>query len=134
MVRFKVEYYLKLTMLIKKTLVIGGSTNPFRYSNKAIRKLIEYGHPVVSLGLRKSKVDDVEISIGKPNIDDVHTVTMYVGKQNQEDYFDYIINLKPKRIIFNPGAENDELAKLANENGIEVVENCTLVMLGDGLY
>lgn len=120
--------------MMKKTLVIGGSPKPERYSNQAIRKLLIYNHPVESIGLRESSVGTIDIITGKPVIDGIHTVTMYIGPVQQPDYYDYILSLNPSRIIFNPGTENMELAKLAAENGIEVVENCTLVMLDYGLF
>lgn len=121
-------------MIRKKTLVIGGSENPIRYSNKAIRKLLSYGHDVVSIGLKESSVESVDIQVGNPPFDDIHTVTMYVGPSNQAGLYDYIIGLKPQRIIFNPGTENSEFESVAKKNGIEVVQHCTLVMLNDGLY
>jgi len=118
----------------KKTIVIGGSVKPERYSNKAIRKLLSYGHPVESIGLREAMIDSVNILTGMPAINNIHTVTMYIGANKQHDYYDYILNLAPSRIIFNPGTENQELALLAQKNGIEVVNNCTLVMLDYGLF
>ena len=118
----------------KKTLVIGGSPKPDRYSNKAILKLLSYGHPVESIGLKEANVESVNILVGTPKIDDIHTVTMYVGVQRQPGYYDYILSLTPSRIIFNPGTENTEFALKAKKNGIEVIENCTLVMLDYGLF
>ena len=118
----------------KKTLVIGGSPNPERYSNKAIRKLLSYNHPVESIGLRESKVESVGVTIGKPAIANIHTVIMYIRHTRQPEYYDYILSLNPSRIIFNPGTENSKLESIATKNGIEVVENCTLVMLDYGLY
>lgn len=118
----------------KKTLVIGGSTKPERFSNKAIRKLLEYGFRVVSIGLREGEVEGVKIETGRPEFESVHTVTLYVGKAKQPDYYDYLIGLKPKRIIFNPGTENDEFRALAEKNGIETIEFCTLIMLSDGSF
>lgn len=118
----------------KKTLVIGGSDKRDRYSNKAIRKLIEYGHSVESVGLRESKVESVEIVTGKPDLEDIHTITMYIGPLKQPEYYKYIVALNPSRIIFNPGTENKELEAIANDNGMEVVRNCTLIMLDYGLF
>lgn len=118
----------------KKTLVIGGSVKPERYSNKAIHKLLSYGHPVVSVGLREGTVDEVKIEQGKPSYDDIHTVTLYVGPQNQPGYYDYVLGLQPKRIIFNPGTENGEFEEKAKSKGIETVNHCTLVMLDHGLF
>ena len=113
----------------KKTLVLGGSVKPTRYANKAIRKLRAFGHPVMSVGLKEGEVDDVNIQTGTPLLDDVHTVTVYLSNKNQKQYYDYIISLKPKRIVFNPGTENPELSELARKNNIEVVEYCTLILL-----
>jgi predicted CoA-binding protein len=119
----------------KKTVVIGASPKPQRFSNAAVKKLKRYDHPVEAIGMRSSFIDDVEIKTGSPAIRDVHTVTLYIGPQNQPGYYDYILNvLRPKRIIFNPGTENDELKTLAETAGIEVVENCTLNMLGFGTF
>ena len=113
----------------KTTVVMGSSVKPVRYSFKAINKLRQYGHPVHALGLREGVVADVNIQTGKPKLENVHTVTMYLGPQNQTEYYDYIQSLKPKRVIFNPGTENPEFADKLRNNGIEVVEFCTLIML-----
>ena len=118
----------------KKTLVVGGSVKPERYSNKAIRKLLRFGHPVVTIGLREGEVEGVKIQTGFPQLSDIHTVTLYVGPQNQPQYYDYLIGLKPKRIIFNPGTENSDFENLAHENGIETIIHCTLIMLDQGLF
>lgn len=123
-----------MTEISKSTLVIGGSIKPERYSNKAIKKLIEYGHKVYSIGLRPGSVEGVIIQQGKPDFKDIDTVTMYIGSAHQSGYFDYIVNLNPKRVIFNPGTENKEFAELLKANDIEVVEHCTLVMLDYGLF
>lgn len=114
----------------KKTLVLGASENPDRYSNKAIHRLRDNGHDVVAIGRKKGKVADVEITDERPAIKDIDTVTMYLNPKHQEEYFDYILSLKPKRIIFNPGAENPALEAKAEENGITPMEACTLVLLG----
>ena len=116
------------------TLVIGASENPDRYSNKAIIRLIENGFSVIALGLKAGLIGKTEIISTKPLIYDVDTVSLYVSPKNQDEWMDYIINLKPKRIIFNPGTENPEFYKLANENKIEYIEACTLVMLSIGNY
>ncbi len=115
--------------MTKKTLVLGGSLKSERYSNKAIRQLVAYGHPVVSIGLKMGKVGEVPIQTGMPDYTDIHTVTIYLNPQNQLPYYDYLLGLSPKRIVFNPGTENNELAQLCIATGIEVVEDCTLVML-----
>jgi predicted CoA-binding protein len=118
----------------KKTVVLGASLKEERYSNSAVKLLRKYGHPVVAIGLRQGTVADVIIKKGKPEITDVHTVTMYINPKRQTEYYDYILSLSPKRIIFNPGTENQELTKMAVEKNIEVVEHCTLVMLRSGLF
>jgi uncharacterized protein len=119
---------------MKKTLVLGATDNPARYAFLAVNKLVRYNHPVVPVGIRDGEVAGLKILKGRPEVKDIDTVTLYVGTRNLPPYFDYIIGLKPKRIIFNPGTENNELEKLAKDNGIEAVEGCTLVMLSTGEY
>ncbi len=118
----------------KKTLVIGASANPERYSNMAVQRLRSKGHPVVAIGKKTGKISDVEIQTGQPDWNDIHTVTLYLNALNQQPYYDYILRLKPERLIFNPGAENPGLAKQAADNGIEPINACTLVMLNIGNY
>ena len=120
--------------MMKKTLVVGASEKPYRYSHKAIRLLRRHGHPVVAVGLREGRVEDVEIKKGSPEFENIHTITLYVGAVRQPQLYDYLLGLNPVRIIFNQGTENDEFAALAEKNNIEVVENCTLVMLSSGLF
>ncbi len=116
------------------TLVIGASANKERYSYKAISFLRARQHQVFAIGLREEVVLDVSIQTGFPAFENIHTVTLYLNSQRQKDYYDYIINLKPKRIIFNPGAENVEFQKLAASHNIETMNSCTLVMLSTGQY
>lgn len=118
----------------KRTLVLGASTNPERYAYQAIRKLDAYQHEVVAVGLKEGTIGDIDIKTGMPQEKEIDTVTLYVGPKNQGGYYDYIIGLKPKRIIFNPGTENPELQQRAAEAGIETIEGCTLVMLSTGEY
>ena len=118
----------------KKTLVLGASENPARYSNKAILSLRRRGHEVVAIGNRKGQVMDVHIDTEQKPLEDVDTVTLYLNPMNQQPYIDYILSLKPKRIIFNPGTENIQLEALAEEQGIEPLEACTLVLLSIGRY
>jgi predicted CoA-binding protein len=118
----------------KKTLVLGASDNPSRYSYLAVNRLRSHGHPVVAIGKKKTMVADVPIEKEKKDWNDVDTVTLYLNPTHQQQYYDYILSLKPKRIIFNPGAENDELAELAVKNNIEPIEACTLVLLSTGQY
>jgi uncharacterized protein len=117
-----------------KTVVVGASPNPTRYSHKAVKLLNVMGYEVVPLGIRSGTIDDIEIIIGKPKIDLVHTVTLYIGTEKQSNYYDYILSLHPKRIIFNPGTENEEFVKMAQAKGIRTIINCTLVMLNSGTY
>lgn len=118
----------------KKTLVLGASANPSRYSFLAIQRLRSHGHPVVAIGRRPARVADTDIRTEKEMETGIDTVTMYMNKKHQEEFHDYILSLKPKRIIFNPGAENETLEKLARDKGIETLEACTLVMLSTNQY
>jgi len=118
----------------KKTLVLGASDNPSRYSYLAINRLRKYGHPVVAIGKKKVKVEDVDVDTEPRPFEDVDTVTLYLNPEHQEEYYDYIISLHPKRIIFNPGAENEKLVELAKKNGIRPMDACTLVLLSTGQY
>lgn len=119
---------------MKKTVVLGASPNPGRYSHMATERLLRYGHEVVPVGIRKGEIGGLSIHTDKPPISDVDTITLYVGPDNQPSWYEYILSLKPKRIIFNPGTENPELIQLAREAGIEPAIACTLVMLGTGTY
>ncbi len=121
-------------MASKKTLVLGASDNPSRYSYLAIQRLRNHGHPVVAVGRKVTTVGDVIIDKEKKEYEQVDTVTLYLNPQHQQEYYNYILSLHPKRIIFNPGAENDELTALAKQKGIETLEACTLVMLSTGKY
>jgi predicted CoA-binding protein len=118
----------------KKTVVLGASENPSRYSNMAVKKLAEHDHDVIAIGRRPGKVDGIEITKEHPEVTGVDTVTLYLNPENQKAYYNYILSLKPKRIIFNPGAENIELEELAEKNGIKTQEACTLVLLSTGQY
>jgi predicted CoA-binding protein len=118
----------------KKTLVLGASQNPARYSYLAVNRLRANQHPVVAIGKREGTVADVNIITEHPQMNDIDTVTVYMNENNQKQYYDYILSLHPKRIIFNPGAENDELAEIATRQGIQPIEACTLVLLSTGQY
>jgi uncharacterized protein len=119
---------------VKKTLVLGASENPERYSNMAIVRLRGKGHPVVAIGHRLARTGDVDIETEKKPFTDVDTVTLYLHPLRQKEYYEYILSLHPNRIIFNPGAENPELSALASANGILPLAACTLVMLSTGSY
>jgi uncharacterized protein len=118
----------------KKTLVLGASPNPARYSFLAINKLREHDHPVIAVGKKNSVVAGVPVQSEIAPIPDLDTVTMYLNTENQKNYYDYILSQHPRRVIFNPGAENPEFEKLLADNGIKVLEACTLVLLGTGQY
>ncbi len=119
---------------MKKTLVIGASEKPDRYSNKAIRALKTNGHEVIALAKRRGTVDGVRFETDLRDFNGIDTVTLYVGPQNQKEYFDYIIQLNPKRVIFNPGTENDEFRDKLIQAGIQPEYACTLVLLSIGAY
>ncbi|MGZ4054744.1 MAG: CoA-binding protein [Bacteroidia bacterium] len=118
----------------KKTVVIGASANPERYGYKATVALQKKHHEVVPIGIKEGEINGEKILLGKPEVKDVDTVTLYIGPQNQPEIFDYVIGLHPKRVVFNPGTENPEFENLLKKNNIETVEACTLVMLSIGNY
>jgi len=117
-----------------KTLVIGASENPERYSNKAIHALISHNHEVVAIGLRPGEVAGVTFDAEKKAFENIDTVTLYVGPQNQPDYYNYILNLKPRRVIFNPGTEKPEFISTLQKSGIYPEIACTLVLLATGQF
>jgi len=119
---------------MKKTVVIGASTNKDRYAYKATVSLQKYGHEVIPVGIEPGEINGIKISTDKKNLTDVDTVTMYVHPKNQPYWYDYILSLKPKRVIFNPGAENREFENKLKQNNIQVIDACTLVMLSTGQY
>jgi uncharacterized protein len=123
-----------LIMSTKKTLVIGASDNETRYSNLAVKKLQAYNHPVIALGKNSGHIGKVEIETEKKQFDNIDTVTLYLNPSHQKDYYDYIFSLHPKRIVFNPGTENEELVQLAQQKGVSTQEACTLVLLSTGQY
>lgn len=118
----------------KKTLVIGASEKTERYSNKAIRMLRKYNHDVVAVGNKEGIVEEIPIEKNFTHAKDIHTVTLYLNAQAQKMYYEDILKLKPKRIIFNPGAENEELNSMALSHNINTMEACTLVLLSTGQY
>lgn len=121
-------------MKTKKTLVIGASEKTDRYANKAVRMLQEHDVPVLAFGNRAGKINDTLISTEFPSDEDIHSVTLYLSPKNQVSYYDTIIDLKPKRVIFNPGTENPEFEKQLNKHGIETEVACTLVLLSTNVY
>jgi uncharacterized protein len=119
---------------MKKTVILGATPNPERYAYLATQRLMKYGHEVLPVGNKKGDIEGIRIENDTPPYEGVDTVTLYLNPDNQKPYYDYILSLKPKRIIFNPGTENWELVKLAKEQGIETEIACTLVMLSVGAY
>ena len=119
---------------MKKTLVLGASLNPSRYSNLAIHRLVAKGHTTVAVGLKEGEVAGVTITSKKKLFKQLDTITLYLNAKRQQEYYNYILSLKPKRVIFNPGTENEELFHLLKENNIEVEVACTLVLLGTNQY
>lgn len=121
-------------MSLKKTLILGASENPSRYSYLALHKLLAHGHHVVAIGKKAGNLADIPIQKGMPPVQDIDTITLYLNPANQKNYYDYLLSLNPKRIIFNPGTENEELEMMANEKGIKTLHACTLVMLSTNQY
>jgi predicted CoA-binding protein len=119
---------------MKRTLVLGASPNPIRFSHKAVKSLVRHGHEVIPIGIREGDIMWQKIIIGKPKINNIDTITLYLNPENQKEYYNYIIGLNPKRIIFNPGSENQELIELAMKSNIEVAIACTLIMLNSHKY
>jgi uncharacterized protein len=119
---------------MKKTVVLGATDNPDRFAYRAANSLVRHGYEIAPVGIKQGTVAGKEIINDKRPIPDVDTVTLYVGSRNLPEWYEYILGLNPKRIIFNPGTENDELMRLANAKGIQTVEGCTLVMLSAGMY
>ena len=118
----------------KRTLVIGASLKAHRYSNVVIKRLVEKGHEVKALGLRIGDISGLEIDIGTPDYKDIDTVSLYLNPNRQKEYYDYIISLHPKRVIFNPGTENMEFIELLRQHNIEAEIACNLVLLAMNQY
>ncbi|WP_067028720.1 CoA-binding protein [Allomuricauda sp. CP2A] len=119
---------------MKTTLVFGASSNPARYSNLAIRRLVENGVETTAFGVSGGTVSGVQIKDNLAEFQNINTITLYLNPKNQKEYYQKIIDLKPKRVIFNPGTENPEFYELLKNAGIEVEVACTLVLLATGQY
>ena len=126
--------YLIINDKMKRTLVLGASPNSSRYAYKAVSLLKRHGIETFPVGIKTGSIEGIQIINGKPIIENIHTVTLYLGYKAQQEYYDYILALNPKRVIFNPETENDELMQLLEEKNIECIEACTLVMLGTGQF
>ncbi len=118
----------------KKTLVLGASENPSRYAYMAANRLVAHGHGIINIGKKQGQVAGETIFTEKTHFNAIHTVTVYLNPTHQKEYYDYILSLNPKRIIFNPGTENEELSEIAQQRGIQTIEACTLVMLSIGEF
>jgi len=121
-------------MISKKTLVLGATTTSYRTAYTAVHRLKTQGHEVVNVGIREGEVAGIPIQTTPPKLKDIDTITLYISPRHQFEWYDYILETGPKRLIFNPGTENPELAKLAQAQNIEVEFACTLVMLSIGVY
>ena len=118
----------------KKTLVLGATTKPDRYAFKAITMLVAKGHSVLALGQNAGEVAGVKIQTKAIPLKNIDTVTLYLNPTRQRDYYNYIVEAQPKRVIFNPGTENPELYQLLQLNNIKVEVACTLVLLTTNQY
>lgn len=119
---------------MQKTLVVGASTNPERYSNTAIRRLVDNKIETTAFGIRGGTVSGVQVKNNWSDFQNIDTVSLYLNPKNQKEYYQQIIDLNPKRVIFNPGTENPEFYQVLQNEGIEVEEACTLVLLATGQY
>ena len=122
-------------MCTKMTVVLGVTPNPSRYAYMATEKLKNHGFPVIPLGFRPGIVAGENIVLDWPNsIDNLDIISLYIGPARQPEFYNYLIQLKPQKIIFNPGTENSEFYSLLKKVGIEIEEACTLVLLSTGQY
>jgi len=115
-------------------VVLGASPNPERFSYKAVKRLVKHNYQVVAIGKRKGTIESIPIITGQPPLENVHTVTMYLSPHHQGEIFDYVLSLRPKRIIFNPGTESSEFEEWLESYGMEILHDCTLVMLATGRF
>lgn len=129
-----ISFAKKNIMSNKKTLVLGASTKPDRYAFKAITLLVEKGHSVIAIGQNGGEVARINIRTKNIPLANIHTVTLYLNPARQRDFYNYILETKPRRVIFNPGTENPEFYQLLKANSIQVEEGCTLVLLTTGQY
>jgi len=118
----------------KPTLVIGASLKESRYSNICVKTLVSGQFPVAAIGLREGLINETIVQTGFPELQNIHTVTLYLGPGNQYPFYDYIMKLNPERVIFNPGTENREFQVMLRHAGIEVIEDCTIMMVEGGRF
>ncbi|MBA7542761.1 hypothetical protein ES705_35085 [subsurface metagenome] len=112
-----------------KVVVIGASLHPLRYSYQAVKNLLERGYDVVPVGIRNGQIGNAVINTERAPIEDVDIILLYISKEKQIEYYDYILQLKPGVLLFNPGTENPELDKICSEHGIEVIYDCALILI-----
>jgi predicted CoA-binding protein len=115
--------------MIKSTLVLGASLRETRYSNICVKALASSHFPVTAIGLREGLIEEIPVQTGLPELHNIHTVTLYLGPENQKFWYDYILKLYPARVVFNPGTENQEFENMLKNAGIEVIEDCTIMMI-----
>jgi hypothetical protein len=120
--------------MTKSTLVLGASLKESRYSNSCVKTLVSAHFPVTAIGQRAGSIDQVAVQVGFPELNNIHTVTLYLSPENQMSCYDYILKLNPERVVFNPGTENMEFENLLSAAGIEVTEDCTIMMVEGGRY
>jgi uncharacterized protein len=120
--------------MTKSTLVIGASLKESRYSNICVKTLVSGRFPVTAIGLREGLINQIQVQSGFPELHNIHTVTLYLGPENQASWYDYVLKLNPERVVFNPGTENQEFEDMLSAAGIEVVEDCTIMMVQGGRY
>ncbi len=130
---FALYIYIKMTKN-KKTVVLGATSKPEKYAFKAISLLVEKGHAVIAIGQNAGEVAGVKIKTKAIPLKNIDTITLYLNPSRQRDYYNYIVEAKPKRVIFNPGTENPELYQLLALNGIQKEVACTLVLLTTNQY
>ena len=118
----------------KKTLVLGATSKPDKYAYLAITKLVDKGHSVLAIGHNAGEVAGIKIQTKAIPLKNIDTVTLYLNPARQRDYYNYVVEAKPKRVIFNPGTENPEFYQLLQLNNIKVEVACTLVLLKTNQY
>jgi predicted CoA-binding protein len=119
---------------MKKTLVFGASSKPYRYSRLAIERLKASHIDTVAYGLKAGEVSRVQIKTNLSEFHNIHTVSLYLNPTRQPEFYKTIIDLRPVRVIFNPGTENPEFYRLLRNENITVEQACTLVLLTTGQY
>ena len=121
-------------MVDYKTLVIGASVNPNRYSYKVVLKLLDSGIKVIPMGINQGNIADLVIVRHFEKQKDSHTVSIYIKPEIQKEYYKYIINLQPKRVLFNPGTENPIFSQILKKHNIYWENSCSLVLLSTNQY